>query len=143
MRLPTAARSARLHRRLPPVYHPATSLRRPVQHRARRATQLLSRPRPLYRLLPPLTAGFFLYAIVDAHEPCEPAHERAENRKQRSRMNPAIEKPPTCAEQQDGDRKVERHAEVLVARAFVFLCGSHVAPGNLDACEIFRKQIVR
>src|SRR2546422_2632664 len=104
--------------------------------------------RPPRSTLFPYTTLF--RSIVDAHEPGEPAHERADDREQRPCMHPAIEKPATGTEQENGDREVERHPEVLVALTvsfgfgtFIFLCGSHVAPGNLDACEIFRKQIVR
>src|SRR3989440_10771900 len=80
-----------------------------------------------------------LHPIVDAHEPREPADEGADDREQRPRVHPAIEEPATCPEQEDGDREVECHPEVLVALtvalrlgSFVFLCGSHVARGNLE-----------
>src|SRR5256885_8689814 len=66
--------------------------------------------------------------------------ERADVREQRPRVHPAIEKPAAGAEQEDGECEVERHPEVRVALAValargivVFLCGSHVAPGNLEA----------
>src|SRR5213592_123640 len=80
-------------------------------------TSLPYRPLPS-PYLPSLTVDFLLHPIPDAHEPREPAHERTDDREQRPRMHPAIEKPPTCPEKQDGNRKVERHAEVLVPRAF-------------------------
>src|SRR6185437_1632224 len=84
-----------------------------------------------YRLLPPLIR-VFLHPIVDAHEPREPADKRPDDREQRSRMHPLIEKPATGPEQENGDREIERHSEVLVAltvsfglRLVVFLSGSH------------------
>src|SRR6266545_652263 len=126
---------------LPPSAPATTTRTTPTATRIPIAfTSLPYRPLPSV-YLPSLTVDVFLHAVVDAHETREPAHERTDDREQRPRMNPPIQKPPPGAEQEDGDREVERHAEVLVARAFVFLCGSHVAPGNLGACEIFRKQI--
>src|SRR6266571_1529991 len=108
---------------------------------------------PPYRPLPPFTAltlRVLLHPIVDAHEPREPTDESADDGEQRLCVHPPIEKPATCPKQQDRDREVERQPEVLVALAValglgtgVFLRGSHVAPGNLDACEIFRKQTVK
>src|SRR6266513_4714395 len=95
-----------------------------------------------YRPLPPVTAliRISFHSVIDAHKPREPAHERADDREQRPRVHPAIEKPAPGAEQEDGECEIERHPEVRVALAValargivVFLCGSHVAPGNLEA----------
>src|SRR5437867_3345668 len=114
------------------------------------ATATSATPRAARMNLPSLTVGFFRDFVVDAHESREPADKGADDREQRPCVHPAIEEPAARAEQEDGDREVECHPEVLVALtvalrlgSFVFLCGSHVAPGNLEACEIFRKQIVR
>src|SRR6266516_3564777 len=155
-RRPTAGQSGRPHHRLRPAYHRASSPRQRTRLRGRRAIRVLSWSRPLtalYRLLPPFTAltlRVLLHPIVDAHEPREPTDERADDGEQRLCVHPPIEKPATCPKQQDRDREVERQPEVLVALAValglgtgVFLRGSHVAPGNLDACEIFRKQTVK
>src|SRR5207237_4287068 len=81
-----------------------------------------------------------LHPIIDAHEPREPTDKGADDREQRPRVYPAIEKPAARPEQQNGEREVERHPEVLVALAvafglgiIIFWCGSHVARGNLGA----------
>src|SRR5438309_9565941 len=106
------------------------SPRQPTQPQARREWQGFSLA-ALRRVL--------LDFVVDAHEPCESADEGADDREQRPCVHPAIEEPATCPEQEDGDREVECHPEVLVALtvalrlgSFVFLCGSHVARGNLE-----------
>src|SRR5262245_24073232 len=87
-----------------------------------------------YRLLLPLFS-ISLHPIVDAHKPRKSTHEGTDDREQRSGVDPPIEKPAAGAEQQNGDREVQRHAEVLVALTvtfdfgtFVFWRGSHVAP---------------
>src|SRR5882762_3384865 len=118
----------------------ATAITTRTAPKATRSTSAFTSPpyRPLPSVyLPSLTVGFStvgfsLHPIVDAHEAGEPADKRTDDREQRSRMHPAIEKPATGAEQENGDREIERHSEVLVAltvsfglRLVVFLCGSH------------------
>src|SRR5882762_7279444 len=123
----------------------ATAITTRTAPKATRSTSAFTSPpyRPLPSVyLPSLTVGFStvgisLHPIVDAHEAGEPADKRTDDREQRPRVDPPVEKPPTCPKQQDRDREVERHPEVLVAlavapglRPFVFLCGSHCCAGK-------------
>src|SRR2546422_5184002 len=68
--------------------------------------------RPPRSTLFPYTTLF--RSIVDAHEPGEPAHERADDREQRPCMHPAIEKPATGTEQENG--RSEEHTSELQSR---------------------------
>src|SRR5436853_644160 len=85
------------------------------------------------------------YAVIDVHEPAEPAHPRAHQREQRPRPQPAIHHPAERAEREDGEREAEAQRDVGIAFAeapaeAIALVVWHGAAGNIRPCEKFRKQ---
>src|SRR6266705_4387062 len=104
-------------------------------------------PRPASPV-PSLCVRVALHAIVDAHEPAESTHARAEQGEQRPGVQPTVHQPPQRAEQQDGEGEREPQRDVGVALAeapaeAISIVGGHDAGGNICACENFRKQRAR
>src|SRR5438132_7015497 len=86
-----------------------------------------------------------LHAIVDGHEPAEPADRGAHQREPRPRAEPTVHHPSQRAEGEDRDREGEPQGDVRIAFAeapaeAILLVIWHDADGNIPACEKFRKQ---
>src|SRR3989442_8525823 len=113
---PRAAPRAPRRPRPPPPVRPATTPASPAPPPPRRGRHTAS-PLPPLLPLPPLGFGVPLDAIIDAHEPAEPAEERARDREQRPRAEPPVQQPPQGAEGEDGGCEAEPHAHVRVALA--------------------------
>src|SRR2546425_2289845 len=114
---PRAAPRAPRRPRSPPPVRPATTPPSPAPPPPRGGRRTAS-PLPAPRFPLPLVGfGVALDAIIDAHEPAEPAEQRARDREQRPRPEPAVQQPPQGAEGEDGGREAEPHAHVRVALA--------------------------